>query len=722
MALTVDQAGPQQRGPISSLKRLLGIGSNSFDSSSTDFPIPRHKEIHLLSILSTPLISGAIAEQARTVEAAAGIARDGEEDIINLLSKLFSLLYRPLTATHPKSENEIKIIPDGTEDIEAVADRVQVKTGKPGLKAALSRILHPAVVRNITNLNFANYNIFSNMLIKSSNESESSYLDFFYNILKRPLMFFSSGIASGFSMIGSLLASSFAFLGEQKFHDASKFFASLSKAFEPLAVGLGAYNRSKLSFDRFKNAPEMTMRAALDERGISWLDVIQGKIGTYVSILNFPNMFLNFFRDLSKRDREGNLELPKHAKNLTTAVVLSAQSKGYLQNYNAHKMGDKVEAAAARAHLDASDFFKSLSRQAAGNPIFKPFMRLFMPVDHNGDIYFPSDEVLDKYGDYKATVERLGLNKILVNGREVNTIFGTIPKAEFLDDLNGFLDPVQRVLMHMPAAVEGWRDPYIQDNGNALMRTIDTLVGFAGITLAFPSFLIYSLSSRLPQLILNGYKVKQRIMERKVDSGKFQSEEERTYCKTYNAMNDLRRLVHRLENPSKFLSIANIPGARFVANVLKRSILDRPDMQDVFFDITKMNDLTKEINAYAERQEETVKVPSFIRSIRGGIKQLMAKYSIFRVFRGEDGLTTRERSRQKTYNTLENFQGVAERFPIIGSWVIGPFIGLLKSAFKVKSTRKPSLVNPSPTSSPNPSSSTNPIQTAIANLLNPKAA
>ena len=723
MALKIDQQGPENKGPVSRLKNLVGLGSSSADSNNnSDFPIPRHNELHWLSVLSTPFITSAIAEQARTVAAASKISEEDSNDFVSLASKLLGLLYKPITATHPRSNSEIKIIPDGKNPDEKF-DLVSSQAGHRGFWPTLKQILSPAVVRNITNLNFANYNLFSNMTIRANNDSDNRTFDFFYNIYKRPLMFWSSAIASGFSMLGSSMASLFAFLGNQDSHDASKYFANLSKAFEPLAVGLGAYNRGNLSLDRAKNDPEMTMKAALEERGISWLDFIQGRLGTYFGILNLPNLLINFFRDLSKKDSEGNLELPKHAKNLVTAVVLAAKSRGYLQNYDAYQLGEKTFNAVSRAHLDSSFTLKSISKQAANNKFFKPFLKTFMPVDHNGDIYFADETTINKYGDFRAAVDRQGLNNIVKDGREINMILGTIPKSEIFDELNGFVDPVQRMLMHLPAAFEDWKDGYIQDNGSSLMRTIDTIVGIAGVTLAAPSFFIYSLSSRIPQLIFNTYKFKQRLMHRKAETMKVRSLDELHRFENYNALDDLKNLVYKLENPNRFMSLGNLlPGAKFIAKVLRKSIIERPDMDDVFFDVSKMNQLTKELNAYAERQEETVKVPSFIRSIRAGIKNLMAKYSVFRVYRDEDGYTSREKSRMKTYQTLDGFQGVAERIPIIGSWIIGPALGILKSAFKVKKATKGIPAQAATTTNTLSSQGTNPLQNILGDFLKPRTA
>ncbi len=525
--------------------------------------------------------------------------------------------------------------------------------------AILSRISQPTFVRQVTSFIFAMrralFSFFPNVFTvpaeehdptKPSGGTASGFSTAVFrgaSAVLSPFRVVSSLITAVFALPSNAFGALFAYTGDQKPFNFTNFTSTVSDAMLPVTTNLNSlYKVTKAYFDSW-SSKNMHLGLTFDRYNINFLHVIQGVFGSILSVPYFFGALAKTKTILVEKDANDHYLLANQARDFVGAVALELQSLGWLRG-NIATTQERVQSSISKSLDYVQDFSnQSLTKLMNANSMFKSFFSQFRPVDLSGTV-LP--------GDSPEVVESSNLKD--------NYVFNVFKKSGFFGDMFDILHPIQSALMLLPNAFVGISDDYVQDNGTRSLRWLDRLVGVNSAILSLPNYLIYVLKTRVPQILIKWYEIKQR----KAD----------IEGRDYDAYQDFNNLIEKL------YKIA-LPGSKYTARTLEDLDLRVSDFRNPMSIQSKFKKLDKE----ATKHEHSVKASELVMAMRIGMRHVIGTGSklFFTERDPETGFTAEEQSRDKVYNAMGTFSTSIRGLPVIG-WIGAPIIETFRSMYKVK--------------------------------------
>lgn len=546
------------------------------------------------------------------------------------------------------------------------------------------RILHPNITKEFTSLLFNTrrivFNLLPNMFTVPSAEHDplnpdgntaSKTTATLYGILAHvmnPLIKTSSLFAALTTIPSHLMGSYFTYTGNEEAYNSTKYFNRISEIFTPLLSNLSSLLSVSKSYidsyfgDGVKSLSKFVTRGRYN---VGKANMIQGLVGSVTSLPYFLGA-LGKLRDVvHERDTDNNSKFSTNLKNLADNVLpkLAPWIQKINPSYNVddHLNGFKQGTEAFISNTDKT--IKSfLSSVYNANPFIKNLASKIRPSDSIGNVQALADSHTDEaHGNTGYT-------------------FGLIKKSSFFREIFDWLHPLQSMLMLLPNSVIEPEDPYVKDNSKRLGRRLDRLFGFNSMLLSFPNYLIYSASTRLPQMLLKFFEFKERQYQLSEAGDKNMKSGHQAYLDTV-----------------KFLKKFPIPGSDFLASKLESLGVD----ENTFIDEAEFRSIFEELDASARKQEASVKASELVGATRIGFRTLLERESIkvkgpklFFADRDDQGLTDDERTRKKFYDSVGNFKNIVGKIPVVG-WIASPIIEGFRKIYKVDTTERRNLVGTS---------------------------
>ncbi len=522
------------------------------------------------------------------------------------------------------------------------------------------RLLHPNVSKEFTSLLFTFrrviFNMFPNTFIVPSEEhDEDDSLKQSASNVSTTILEASAKILSPFRWVSSLMSAAtiipanlfgviFAYSGNQKLYNISREFSKVTDLFTPIVSNLSSlYSSAKAFIDSYTStvANKKSLSLFFGKYNISYLHVLQGGIGSFLSLPYFFGVFSKAKEILREKDQDEKYKFVNHCQDLVGECAAQIKSVGLFKEDTVSVMQDKVGTFVGK-FLERIDSYPKQLLEAFFNSS-QPMKNIFAkirPVDQDGNVLAGHNPTAIESETFKDNYF-LGINKKM-----------------FFKEVFDLLHPIQSLLMLLPNAFVSLNDPYVADNAKRTLRVFDRLMGINSMVLSIPNYLIYALSTRVPQLILKGIQMKYRILKSQGNND-------------YNPDLQFKKTI-------QFIRKIPLLGL----NTYLAEILDKTIAVDefTFRDEETMSNLMQEIEKTARSQEPSVKASELVGAIRIGMRTMLGKGWFFA--KRTDGLTDEERSSQSIYNSLGTFQEGIYKFPVIG-WITAPLIGMVRKWYYV---------------------------------------
>jgi hypothetical protein len=520
------------------------------------------------------------------------------------------------------------------------------------------RILHPNFVRELASMAFgvrrSLFNFFPKVFITPSEEhnpndaqikkASSALARVFYagSSFSSPIRWISS-FATLFSSIPSYLTGAISsFNGDQKIFQMSKYFSRITDLFTPITSNLSSlFSSSRALYDSSRGE---SLKVTFGRYNINILNVFQGVIG---GILSIPGFFgaITEAKDiiLEKNKQNNNYKFAEYSSEIGAYLLSRIQRYGLFANYSEGNFKNKIEKFLEKSITNSREHLGYLIDSFYNSSyITKKIASLFRPVDGNGNIINRNQTGTQLETNTGLNVTRTGFSKKL-----------------FFNEIHSLLHPIQSLIMLLPAAYTPISDSYISDNGKLSLRLLDRIFGVSSFILSAPNYLIYALSTRIPQVILKYFELKQKSAN--------------TQGIDYDAFSELSKFKSKIQN-------SGIPGSGYLNQVLDELPIDR----FTFNSNETTSKILEQLEKQAQDQEPSNKGTEIIETFRIGAKALLAtKNPLFFAERDDQGFTAEEHNRMKVYQSLGTFKEGIGRIPIIGLF-ISPIVELLRSRYYVK--------------------------------------
>lgn len=526
------------------------------------------------------------------------------------------------------------------------------------------RLLHPNIAKEFTSFLFtfrrAIFNFLPNVFTVPSEEHNpdnpegkvasraATGLLGTLSTITGPIRFFSSIIGLGALVPAKLLSSIYAFSGNQKLYDTSKKFADIVEPLNPIIANLSStYSSAKAYIDSFTKK-ESTL-VTFGKYNITSLNLLQGLLGSVLSIPQFFGAMVKISTKLVELDENSKFKFVNLVRDFVGELAPQLKAMKFIShNWTVAAIQDTAENFTKKllenGKLRLNNFFYSVFN---ASPFLQNIFGNFRSRDLAGNVLVDSE-----------------VNTIEPSQGSEKYFGGFIKKSLFFNEIFDLLQPAQSLLMLLSNAFVPVGDPYITDNAIRPLRIFDRLLGVNSMLLSVPNYVIYALSTRIPQMVLKYFEIKQRKAELKGD-------------RHYDAMTEFKSFAQSVK---KFPMI----GSSFLSKILTGLELD----EATFTDSQAMDKAYQGLEEKAKEQESTVKSSELVTAIRIGARTLL-NHNMFKSERGEDGLTAEEKSRQKIYGSLGTFKEGIARIPVLG-WIAAPFLEMIRGMYKVdvKKNRK----------------------------------
>ncbi len=530
------------------------------------------------------------------------------------------------------------------------------------------RLLHPNVSKEFTSLLFTFRRVIFNMfpntfIVPSEPHDEDNSLKQSASGVSKTILETSARVLSPFRWISSLMSAAtiipanlfgviFAYSGNQKLYNISKEFSKVTDLFTPIVSNFSSlYSSAKAFIDSYTStvANKKSLSLFFGKYNISYLHVLQGSIGSLLSLPYFFGVFSKAKEILREKDENDKFKFVTHCQDLVGECAAQIKSVGLFKQDTVsvmqHKVGTFVEKFLVRINSYPKQLLEAFFNSS---PLTKSIFGKIRPVDQDGNVLAGHNPTAIESETFKDNYF-LGINKKM-----------------FFKEVFDLLHPIQSLLMLLPNTFVSLNDPYVADNAKKTLRVFDRLLGINSMVLSIPNYLIYALSTRVPQLILKGIQMKYRILK---SQGRDDYDPDLQFKKTIQFIRKLP-LLFGLNT--------------YLADTLDKTIAVN---EFTFRDEETMSNLMKDIEKTARSQESSVKASELVGAIRIGMRTILGK-GWFYASR-TNGLTDEERSSQSIYNSLGTFQEGIYKFPVIG-WITAPLIGMIRKWYYVppKSGRK----------------------------------
>jgi hypothetical protein len=452
-----------------------------------------------------------------------------------------------------------------------------------------------------------------------------------------------SSLITFFSSIPSYITGTISsYNGDQKIFELSKYFSKINDLFTPITSNLSSlFSSSRAIYDSSKGE---SLKVTFGRYNINILNVFQGIMG---GILSIPSFFgaISVAKNLilEKNNQSNNYKFSEYSGEIVAYLLSKIQRSGLLTNWSQANVKTTVGNFFNNIIVSSGEHLSHLIDSFYNSSfITKKIASLFRPIDGNGNIINRNQLTLQLETDRGLNVTKTGFSKKL-----------------FFNEIHSLLHPIQSLIMLLPAAYTPISDSYINDNGKLSLRLLDRIFGISSFILSAPNYLIYALSTRVPQVILKYFELKQKSAN--------------TQGREYNAYAELNKLKSKLLN-------SGMPGSAYLIQVLDELPIDR----FTFYSNETTTKILDQLERQAQDQEPSNKGTEIIETFRIGAKALLAtKNPLFFAERDDLGYTAEEHNRLKVYQSLGTFKEGIGRIPIIGLF-ISPFIEILRSRYYVK--------------------------------------
>ncbi|MEY3370527.1 MAG: hypothetical protein RLZZ361_1197, partial [Cyanobacteriota bacterium] len=377
---------------------------------------------------------------------------------------------------------------------------------------------------------------------------------------------------------------------------------------------------------------------------INFLNVFQGVLGGILSIPSFFGALSEAKNIILEKNSHGNkYKLSGYIGELVASLVVRLKREGLFLSFSEASVKHSIETYLNKFLLNSKkQFGQLLDSFYNSTPITKKISSLFRPSDSSGNIIARNNSNIQLETNEGYNVTKLGFNKKM-----------------FFNELHSLLHPIQSLIMLLPAAYTPISDPYITNNGKLSVRLLDRIMGISSFVLSAPNYLIYALSTRIPQIIIKYFELKQK-------SANAQGLD-------YNGYEEFLRFKNKILN-------LGIPGISYLEKVLN----DLPIDKLTFNSFATTNKILDSLERQAQDQEPSNKGTELLETFRIGAKALLAtKNHLFFAERDEQGYTSEEHSRMSVYKSLGTFKEGLGRIPLVGIF-LSPIIELLRSRYYVK--------------------------------------
>ena len=593
--------------------------------------------------ITLPLLLPSLLIQAENITKYGEIGKDG---FVNFISKVIDVLTGPFRFGARKF-------------FELEHDQDDVSSNKRSFffSNIFKRISHPNFVKEISSFMFgvrrALFNFFPNTFITPSEEhdtnnpnnkqSSTGLARIFYaaSNLSGPFRWLSSLTTLVLSIPSYFTGALSAYNGEQNIFKISKYFARISDLFTPITSNLSSlFSSSRALYDSSKGE---SLAVTFGRYNINFLNVFQGVVG---GLLSIPGFFgaINQAKDLilEKLPNSNKYRISEYIGEVSSYFLpylksyglFTKHSESFVKSYISDSLSKIINNSSRHMANILDGFYNS-------NSLIRKIASQFRPVDSNGDVIYRNSKEFNLESYSGVNVTKSGFSKRL-----------------FFNELHSLLHPIQSLIMLLPAAYTPISDPYISDNGKFSIRLIDRILGINSFILSIPNYLIYALSTRVPQVVLKYFELKQkRANSQGLD---------------FNAYEDFTQFKQKIAN-------SNIPGTAYLAQVLEQLPID----EFTFQSNATTNKILDKLEKQAQDQEPSNKGTELLETFRIGAKAMLARKGLFFAERDDKGYTAEEHSRMKVYQSLGTFKEGIGRIPVIGIF-ISPLVELLRSRYYVK--------------------------------------
>jgi hypothetical protein len=594
-------------------------------------------------ILSFPLLFPSLVIQADNITKYGELSKQG---LISFISNSIDVLSSPFRfAMHKIFKND--------------HDENDVSANKRSFvfDDFFQRILHPNFVRETASGLFgvrrALFNFFPKVFITPSearnpdedktNKASKAISNIFYagSSFVGPFRWISS-LATIFTSIPSYLTGAISsYSGDQKLFEISKYFSRISDLFTPITSNLSSlFSSSRALYDSSKGE---SLKVTFGRYNINFLNVFQGVLGGFLSIPGFFGALSeakNIIQE--KTSHSGKLKIAEFMGEIVAGFLPTFKSYGLFTEFSEGAMKNNVETFIEKTIENSrTSIGIMLDSFYNSTAITKKIASLFRPVDSSGQIINRNDSGYQLETNIRNNVTNSGFSKKM-----------------FFNELHSLLHPIQSLIMLLPAAYTPISDRYIADHGKVSIRILDRILGFTSFILSAPNYLIYALSSRVPQIILKTFELKQkRANARGLE---------------YNAYESYKNLVQKIKK-------LEIPGFYYLYETLNSLPVNKLTFQSN----AATNLILDSLELRAQDQEPSNKGTELLETFRIGAKALLARKGLFFAERDEMGYTAEEHSRMNVHKSLGTLKEGIGRIPIVGIF-ISPIIELLRSRYYVK--------------------------------------
>lgn len=484
-------------------------------------------------------------------------------------------------------------------------------------------------------------------------------------MVTKPLRFIASGFSALATFPSHLMAVFFSYTGNKEAYNATQYFNKFSEITTPLLSNLS----SLLSVSKSYIKSFLEQKSKFVTQGmfhVSWPNMLQALAGGVVtSVPYFFGMVAKMRTILLEKDQKNNLKFSKNFDQIATNFmpVIDPLIKSFNPSFDSEQFLDnfilKLEKNIFKFDGLVSHFMSSLFNSTES---VKALSKNIRPVDTAGNVQAVAD---------KNTVE---------NDDAIEYGFAMIKKSLFFAEIFDWLHPLQSMLMLLPNAFTGFRDPYIADNSKKLGRRVDRLLGWNSALLSLPNYLIYAFNSRIPQLMLKYFEYKDRQYQVDLQENQGRSNKKSGYEIMLSAIDICRSTP--------------IFGFEYLASTLEKLITEKGMDQQSFADEMKFKNIYEELETNANKQETSVKASELTSAARIGFRTLLSgKNRLFFAKRDEaTGLTEEEQSQKSFYDGIGKFKDGIGKIPILG-WAVSPFLEAIRGFYKVDTSQRRNAIS-----------------------------
>jgi hypothetical protein len=594
--------------------------------------------------MSLPLVAPSLLLQAENITK---FGSKGEEGFIKFISSVISIL------TSPFRKIVNKLFSTDLNDTDVRSNKRSFK-----LDDFIQRILHPNFVKEVASFLYgirrSLFNFSPKVFINpaeqrpSSDNSitkASSGLSAIFKIasgVTSPIRILSSAVTLLISIPSHLTGMISSYNGQQEIFNVSKIFSKISDIFIPITSNLSSLFRTSMAL--YDSSKGESLGVTFSRYNLNSLSAIQGILG---GMLSFPGFFaaLAETKDLilEKLLHSSKYKMADSFGEICAYALPYLKTFGFYSNHSEAQIKNITSDYLSNLIKNSNDKIENfLDRLYNFNTLTKKCASFFRPVDKKGNIIYrhSSDFHLEDPGGINVTNQGFS-------------------KKMFFNELHSLLHPIQSLIMLLPAAYTPIHDSYITDNGKLSIRLLDRILGINSFILSLPNYLIYALSTRLPQVLIKFYELKQK-------SSNFKGGQ-------YNAFEAFQELKNKILN-------SGIPGTKYLFDVLN----DLPINELTFQSSATTNKILSKLEEHAMEQEPSNKGTEILETFRAGAKELLArKNGFFYAKRDSNGYTEEEHNSMQIYKSLGTFKEGIAKLPIIGL-IISPFIELIRSRYYVK--------------------------------------